>query len=73
MFIRDKNMCNIIPMMTKVMDNKLVKNIQELKPLDISSTTQENKKESTSELGVCLVLGVFKGMVDGMNYVITCI
>ena len=60
-------------MMTKFMYNKPVKNNQDLKPLDISNTEQETNKESTSELGVCIVLGVFKGMVDGMDDVIKCI
>ena len=59
--------------MTKVMDNQLVKNRQDLKPLDISSTAYETNEKSTSELGVCIVLGVFRGMVDGMDDVITCI
>ena len=34
-------------------------------------------EESTSELGICIVLGVLIGMVygmyGGMNYVITCV
>ena len=39
------------------MDNQPMKNIQDLKPLDISNSVQETNKESTSELGVCIVLG----------------
>ena len=66
-------MCNIIPIMTKVMDNQLVKNIQDLKPFDINNIAQETNEESTSKLGVCIVLGVFKGMVYGMYDFITCI
>ena len=77
MFIKNPNMCKIITMMNKVMDNQPVKNRHELKPLDISNAIQETNKESTSELGVCIVLWVFKGMVDGMyGYiygVMTCI
>ena len=63
-------MCKIIPMMTKVIDNQPMKNRQDLKPLDISNTAYETNEESTSELGLCIVLGVFKGMVDGMYDVI---
>ena len=69
----DINMCNIIPMMINFMDNQLVKNMQYLKPLYISNNAQETNEESTSELGVCIVLGVFKGWVNGMDYIITCI
>ena len=65
-------MCNISPMMNKFMDKQPVKNRQDLKPLDISNIAQETNKESSNELGVCIVLGVFKGMVDGMDDVITC-
>ena len=61
-------MCNIIIVMTNFMDSQPVKNRQDLKPLDIRNTEQKTNKESTSELGVCIVLGVFKGMDD----VITC-
>ena len=61
-------------MMTKLMDKQPMKNRQDiLKPLDISNTAQETNEESTSELGVCIVLGVFRGMVDGMDDVVTCI
>ena len=63
-------MFKISPMITKFMDNQPVKNRQDLKPLDISNTAQETNEESTSELGVCIVLGVFRGMVDGMDDVI---
>ena len=44
-----------------------MKNRQELKPFDISSTTQETNEKSTSELGVYIVLGVLIGMVYGMD------
>ena len=54
-------------MMTNFMDNQPFKNSQELKQLDISNIAQETNEESTSELGVCIVLGVFRGMVDGMD------
>ena len=66
-FISDKNMCKIIPNMTKVMDDQPVKNRQDLKPLDISITTQKYNKESTSELGVCIVLGVFIGRLNDID------
>ena len=71
MFQSDKNMCNIIPNITNFMDNQRVKNRQELKPLDISITTQKYNKESTSELGVCIVLEVFEGWINGMDDIIT--
>ena len=67
------NMCNISPIMTKVIDNQPIKNRQGLKPFDISNTAQETNEESTSELEVCIVLGVFIGIVDGMDDVIKCI
>ena len=73
MFISDTNMCNISPIMNNVIDNQPVKNIQDLKPFDISSTGYETNKESTSELGVCIVLGVFRGWVNDIYSVITCI
>ena len=60
-------------MMTKVIYNKPMKNMQDLKPFDINNTAKETNEESTSELGVCIVLGVFRGIVDGMDDVITCI
>ena len=66
-------MCDIIPMITNVTFIQPVKNRKDLKPFHISNTTQGTNEESTSELGVCIVLGVFKGMVDGMDDVITCI
>ena len=59
--------------MTNSMDNQPVKNRQDLKPLDISNIAYETNKESTSELGVCIVLGVLRGMDDGVDGVITCI
>ena len=55
MFILFTNMCNIIPSMNNSMDKKPVKNIQDLKPLSIGNTTQKSNKESTSELGICIV------------------
>ena len=66
-------MCKISPMMTNIIYNQPMKNRQDLKPLDISNTEQETNDESISELGVCIVLRVFKGMADGMDDVITCI
>ena len=66
-------MCNISPMITKVMYNQPMKNIQDLKPLDISNTAQETNQKSTNELGLCIVLGVFKCIDDAMDDVITCI
>ena len=59
--------------MTNFMDKKPMKNRQVLKPKDISSIAQETNKESTSELGVCIFLGVFKGWINGMDDFITCI
>ena len=66
MFRIDPKICKISPMMTKVMDNQLVNTIEDLEPYNISSTAQETNEESTSELGVCIVLGVFRCMVYGM-------
>ena len=66
-------MCNISPNMNNFMDNQPIKNRQELKPFDISNIAQETNEQSTSELGVCVVLGVFGGMVYGMVDVMTCI
>ena len=58
-------------MITKVICKQPVKNRQDLKPLDICNTAWKSNKESTSELGVCIVLGVFRGMIDGMDDIIT--
>ena len=66
-------MFNISPNMTRFMDNQPLKYRKDFKPCKISNIAQETNEESTSELGVCIVLGVFKGMVDGMDDVITCI
>ena len=66
-------MCSIIPMMTKFIHNQPVKTRQDLKPFDISNTSQEKNEESTIELGDCIDLGVFIGMLYGMDYFITCI
>ena len=49
-------MCKISPNMTNDMANQPVKNNQDLKPTKTSDTAQESKEESTSELGVCIVL-----------------
>ena len=56
MFISDPKMCKIIPNMSNYMYNQPVKNKQDLKPTETSDTAQESKEESTSELGVCIVL-----------------
>ena len=72
-FRKYANMCNISPMMNKFMDNQLVKNGKDLKPFVISNTAQETNEESTSKLGVCIVLGVLKGMVNDMDDFIRCI
>ena len=53
------------------MYNQPVKNRQDLKPLDICNTAWKSNKESTSELGVCIVLGVFIVWLNGMDDVIT--
>ena len=64
-------------MMNKVMDNKPVKDRKYFKPCNISNIAKETNEGSTSVLGICIVLGVFIGMVDGMdggiNYFMTCI
>ena len=70
MFRSDPNMCKIIPNMTNDMDNQPMKDKQDLKPTETTNTAQESKEESTSELGACIVLGVFKGWVNGMDDVI---
>ena len=49
------------------MHNQPMKNRQALKLAKISNTAYETDKESTSELGVCIALGVFIGWVNGMN------
>ena len=54
-------------MITKSMNIELMKNRKDLKPFDISNNAEETNEESTSELGVCIVLRLFIGMVDGMN------
>ena len=53
--------------MTKFMDNQLVKYKKDFKLSNISNNAQETNEESTSELGDCIALGVFIGMVDGMD------
>ena len=53
--------------MIKTIYSQPVKSRQDLKPFDISNTWKETNEESTSELGVCIVLGVFRGMVDCMD------
>ena len=73
MFISDPNMCNRSTKITNVMDKQPMKNRHDLKPIETSDVTQESNKESTSELGVCIVLGVFRGWVNGMDSVITLI
>ena len=65
------NMCNIRKNISNSMYNQPMKNRQDLKPLDICNTAWKSNKESTSELGVCIVLGVFKGWLNGMDDVIT--
>ena len=65
------NMCNIIPSMNNFMHNQPMKNRQSLKLAKMSNTAYETDKESTSELGVCIALGVFIGWVNGMNDFIT--
>ena len=64
-------MCNIIPNMNKVIYNQPMKNRKDLKPFHISNIAQETNEESTNELRVCVVLGVFEGIVDGMDDIIT--
>ena len=54
-------------MMTNIIYNQPMKNRQDLKPLDISITTQIYNKESTSELGVYIVLGVFIGRLNDID------
>ena len=58
-------------MMTKFIHNQPVKNRQDLKPFDISNIAWETDEESTSELGFCIVLRVFKGVLYVMDHVTT--
>ena len=53
--------------MTMFMDNQPVKNRKDLKPFVISNTAQETNEQSTSELGVYIVLGVFICMIYGID------
>ena len=55
------------------MHNQPMKYRQDFKPCKISITASETNEESTSELGIYIVLGLFRGMVDGMDDFITCI
>ena len=60
-------MCNISPNMTKFMDNQPLKDMQDFKPCNISNTAyKETNEESTSELNICIVLGVFRGIIYSM-------
>ena len=67
MFRKDPNMFNISQNITKFMDNQPLKYRKYLKPCKISNIRYETNEESTSELGICIVLGLFKGMVYGMG------
>ena len=64
---------NISPNMTKVMDNHPLKYRKDIKPCKIGNTAYETNEESTSELEICIVLGLFIGMVDGMDGGIICV
>ena len=46
------------------MDNHPLKYRKDFKPCKINITAQETNDESTSELGICIVFGLFRGMVD---------
>ena len=52
------------------MNNQPVKNKQDLKPFDISNTAQETHEEWTTEVAICIILGVLIGMVKGIFDVI---
>ena len=71
-FIIDPNMCNIIPNMTNFMNNQPMKYRKDFKPCTIT-LHKRPKEESTSELGICMVLGLFRGMVDGMDGGMICV
>ena len=67
-------MFNISPSMTKVMDNKPLEVRKDFKSCKINITTyKETNDESTSELGICIVLGLFRAMVDGMDGHMICV
>ena len=66
-------MFNISPNITKDMDNQPLKYRKDFKPCKINITTYETNEESTSELGICIVFGLFRGMVDGMDGGIICV
>ena len=59
--------------MTKEMDNQPMKDRKDFKPCKINITAYETNEESTSELGICIVIGLFRGMVDGMDGGIICV
>ena len=43
------------------------------KPCKITITAYETNEESNSELWICIVFGLFRGMVDGMDGGMICI
>ena len=72
MFRKDPNvMFNISTYMTKFMDNQPLKVRKDFKSCKINIIAQETNEESTSELGICI--GLFRGMVDGMDGVMKCV
>ena len=70
-------MLNISPNITKDMDNQTLKVRKDFKSCKINITAYETNEKSTSELGICIVLGLFRGMIEGMdggmNDVMACI
>ena len=58
------------PNMTKFMDNQPMKYRKYFKPCNISNTALETNEGSTNELGICIVLGLFRVMVDGRMVVL---
>ena len=66
-------MFNIIPNMTKFMDNQTLKYRKDFKPCNINIIAEDINEESTSELGICIVLGLLRGMVYCMDDGMICV
>ena len=56
MFRSYPNMCKKSSKMNNEISNQLVKNKQDLKPIEISDSALESNGKSTSEIWVCIVL-----------------
>ena len=59
--------------MTKLMDNKPLKYRKYFKPCKINITASETNEESTGDVGIYIVFGLFIGMVDGMDGGMICV